>query len=599
MSKKKDNSEITEENYLHWITFYRRNVHRFIEHYLGINLKLYQVIWIYLMSINEKFMVIASRGSSKSYLIGLYACAKCILYPGTKVTIMSKTLAQALQIITDKIQKELCTQSEILKNEIEVIKADNKGNKAIYFHNGSQIQVVPPSDNARGYRSQINIYEEFRIVDKSIIDSIAQKFLINRQPEYLSNPEYYGVIVDPYQELYISSAGYKNEWIYDALKTFIRGYYTGKSMGFLATDYLISIKHGFKTIQQFDIERETSTASIFDMEYGNLMLGESDDSFFKLEDFKKNSVLKNAFYPYKFEDVILRRNKNILPRDKDEIRIIVADIALAGGQINDNTIIQCFSIFPTNKGYLRQLKYMESLSGMNTEKIVLRLKQLFYDFEANHFVLDIANAGRSIYDSLTKKTVDDMRIREDGVIIEYEAMKITENTKYHFVAKEVIDDLRERTLMKNAIPVIIPVSGTEMFNHLVHMEAKKSLNDGKVEFLINSDKAEEFLYKNKILNADNSMEEKSLAMRPYLETEEMINESIALESIWNGGKLKLKERRSGADRKDRYMTFAYGNYFISVLERDILKETSTTGIDEIMNIGMNINKNNSFRNIFR
>lgn len=45
-----------------WTTFYRLNIHRFIEHYLGVELFLFQKILMYFMNINTYFMLTASRG---------------------------------------------------------------------------------------------------------------------------------------------------------------------------------------------------------------------------------------------------------------------------------------------------------------------------------------------------------------------------------------------------------------------------------------------------------------------------------------------------------------------------------------------------------
>ena len=39
------------EKIIDWTTFYRRNIHRFVEHYLGIKLHIYQKIMIYLMNL--------------------------------------------------------------------------------------------------------------------------------------------------------------------------------------------------------------------------------------------------------------------------------------------------------------------------------------------------------------------------------------------------------------------------------------------------------------------------------------------------------------------------------------------------------------------
>lgn len=62
MLKERDISEKRKENLKLWTTFYRRNLHRFAEHYGGIKLHLFQKVWLYLMGVSEIFVSIASRG---------------------------------------------------------------------------------------------------------------------------------------------------------------------------------------------------------------------------------------------------------------------------------------------------------------------------------------------------------------------------------------------------------------------------------------------------------------------------------------------------------------------------------------------------------
>lgn len=77
------------ERAIDWITFYRRNIPVFIEHYLGIALYWYQIIWLYLLNSHLSIVIVAGRASAKSYVIAIFSCAKCILYPNTKVVIAS------------------------------------------------------------------------------------------------------------------------------------------------------------------------------------------------------------------------------------------------------------------------------------------------------------------------------------------------------------------------------------------------------------------------------------------------------------------------------------------------------------------------------
>lgn len=88
VSKVKDNMSKNERmrtQMKKWTSFYRLNIHRFVDHYFGIELFLFQKILLFFMNINTFFMLIASRGMSKSFLIAIFACARCVLYPNTKV----------------------------------------------------------------------------------------------------------------------------------------------------------------------------------------------------------------------------------------------------------------------------------------------------------------------------------------------------------------------------------------------------------------------------------------------------------------------------------------------------------------------------------
>jgi len=45
-----------------WCSFYRANPHRFAKDYLGVELKIFQQILIFMMNISNYFMYIAARG---------------------------------------------------------------------------------------------------------------------------------------------------------------------------------------------------------------------------------------------------------------------------------------------------------------------------------------------------------------------------------------------------------------------------------------------------------------------------------------------------------------------------------------------------------
>ena len=59
---------------------------------------------------------------------------------------------------------------------------------------------------------------------------------------------------------------------------------------------------------------------------------------------------------------------------------------------------------------------------------------------------------------------------------------------------------------------------------------------------------------------------------PYLETVALINEMIALEYEM-GDQTGLVKIMNNTDRKDRYTSVSYGNYFAQMLEHDLLSDS--------------------------
>ena len=133
-----------------WAGFYRANPHRFAKDYLGLNLYMFQYIIIYLIDRYSFFMWIASRGIGKSFIIAVYCCIRCILYPSTKVIVASGTKGQAKLIVTQKIEKELMNMSSNLRKEIDYIRTSNN-QIVVQFRNGSSIEAVTSTYLSRVY----------------------------------------------------------------------------------------------------------------------------------------------------------------------------------------------------------------------------------------------------------------------------------------------------------------------------------------------------------------------------------------------------------------------------------------------------------------
>jgi hypothetical protein len=301
------------------------------------------------------------------------------------------------------------------------------------------------------------------------------------------------------------------------------------------------------------LKTEMSAESNFltvEMEYRNIPAGESGKAFFPLKLFRR--INKQAFYPFRIEDIGKKR-QNIKKVD-GEIRFVSVDIATRAAKTNDLSVISLVRCVPTKRGYVRQLQYMETFKGKNTILQSLRIKQLYFDYEADWIVMDTQNAGIGVFDALGVLTTDD----EKGV--EYPPMTVA---NFPFIDEKVRIELSTRTLGTNPISVIFPISASQNLNSQIASSFRSSLQKRLWEFLVQDNEAEEYLLTNNKDFKTNSDDETERAfwLSPFLQTNFAINECINLDLVLVNGNIKLQE--NSGSYKDRYVSIAYCNWIIS------------------------------------
>lgn len=540
------------EKVIDWNTFFRRNIHRFIEMYFGIELHFYQVIMVYLMNLAPLVVIVACRAAAKSFCIAIFACARCVLYPKTRVVIASSTKKQASLIVSEKIKKELIPKSPNLAREIKDIRT-GQNETEVTFWNGSSIIVVPASDNARGIRATMLIYEEFRMIEKNIIDTVLSPFLYIRQADYLKKSEYEHLVEEPI-EIYISSAYFAAHWMSNLIKMTVKDMYNKSEAIFLAYDYSITLKHGIRTRKQLMREKKKLGTLAFAMEYENEMVGSSENPFYIFDKLDKLQVLKKSFYPrYWFNGKYCngKKNKFAIPKVAGEVRILSVDIAMVSGDKNDNSVATCIRGLPNGDYYERQVPYVEVFGGENTEIQAKKIKRLFYDFEADYLVLDTQNSGLNVFEDLGKIIYDEERD------IEYPAFTCF-NDK----------DVASRVKNKEALPVVFSFKGQLEINQKMHYAMADVVDKGRLKLLSNVVKAGDYLDEQDFYNKA-STEEKVDFEVPYMQTDLLINEMVNLKQVIRQGRyLALEEPSTGT--KDRYISLAMGNYLVKILEEDLI-----------------------------
>lgn len=572
-----------EENKKKWIVFFRYNPHRFIEMYFGIKLHPYQWLDMYAMGNNIKYAGIKSRGTAKTWEAGVYACAHAVLYPNSQITVVAETKKQA-GLIVDKKIRPLAEKYVNLGREIKNIKANNN-DWEIEFFNGSIIFVVALKESARGNRSNLIIYEEFRRLNKEKIDAIIKPFKQPRVTPYLSNPKYKHLVEDA-REIYITSSGRDTEPWWKDISAIIRQCLRGKSAIVLFADYLIALKYNLKTAQDVYEDKKEMGDEIFAMEYENILIRENKDAFFNSALFMPARNLKMMYYPQHISRYVKDKNIYAPQLQKGELILITVDAALKAGVKNDNTIIKVDKLTPTTRGYVQNLIYMESMRGKNTIVQALRIKQIWWDFSANYIVLDTNGNGIGIYDCLTEITVDESR----GLT--YPAL----TSMYHNTISKY-DDYKQRTKSINAIPIIYPMYATDIINSDCAYKVRDLIRSDMIRLPCDPNDGEEYLLeKAKYFNAKTDMELKNWFMAPYYQASELQGEMCALKPQYSGNIVKLVEPSNG--RKDRYTTLAYSTYFVYyVLNPRIVKEVKKVDYTQQIVVASGAKENDRFGGI--
>lgn len=545
--KKESKSEKLMNGVAIWASWYRFRMDKFIEDYFGIKLKLFQIFLIYAMQHNNYFMYLASRGQGKSFISAIYAVARGCLYPNSIIVIASGTKSQSINVL--KKIEELKNMSPNMDREIEELKLGSN-DPFCKLHNGSIIRVVTSNDNARSNRAHVILVDEFRMVDFQVISKVLRKFLTTpRQAPFMSKPEY-AHIQERNKEIYLSSCWFKSHWSWDRATTYFKSMVEGKKYFICSLPYQLPIKENLLIRDQ--VLDEMSEADFdpigWEMEMQALWHGENESAFFNFEDFNKSRKLNKVFYPPEICEQLNERN--LIPKkEKGEIRVISADIATMIGAQNDATAIFCSRLIPIKDGYETQLVYTETIEGGITSDQALRLNVLKQHFSADYLVLDTANAGIGIYDTLAQGQVDP----ETG--FEYPPLSCMNDER-----------LAERCIYPNADKAIYSIRANQSMNSDIAINMKAMIKANRVKLPIHEKECEDILQTYK--GYGSLPEDIKIKFKlPYIHTSLLINESINLEGEINDqtGAVRLKEARNA--RKDRYSSFSYMLYFIDYLNR--------------------------------
>lgn len=574
-SEKLTKSEKLMQGINAWASFYRARPDIFAEEYLGITLKPFQKVLLYVMIHYNYTMFFASRGLGKTWLVALYCIVRCILFPGTKIIVASKTKAQAMTLVVEKIP-ELISQSTtgMIEREIEgsIKTSMNNAEPNVVFLNGSWIKIIASTQSARSKRANVLILDEFRMIDPDIYRNVLRRFLaVSRQPGFLKKPEYKNKkeYMERNQEIFLTSPYYKFNWSYARYSVFVKAMLQGRGYFVCGLPYQFAIKEGLTNAEQLidEVQEEDIDSIGWTMEMDCLFFGESERAYFKTEELKEIEKIPYPIYNKEMENKI--KNKALIPKKTaDEIRVLSCDIALLGGDANDSSVFTLIVGKKTKNGtrYRRYVYNIETYQGLHPETQALIIRRLFDDFKCDYIVLDRQGNGISVYGYLCRRLFDNERKIEYTPFYSINEFNDPKLAAYH------IEEEYEKK--------IYTVSASEEFNHDMALDLKDKIVNKRIELLMAKEEARE-LFQDEPWFKKLTPEEKADFLMPYIQTSLLQTEMVLLERVEHPKYIKLREQPG--KRKDRYTSLAMGNHFISLLEKDLNKKEKNIDINKLFN----------------
>ena len=524
-----------------YIAFWREYPDLFVDFMKGpdnnFNLFFYQRVFMRAAMRHKYVYAVFPRAYSKSFLAVMILMIRCILYPRCKLFVTSGGKEQAAGIMKEKV-KEICTLIPAFEREIDWGRGKSLEGKdycKYVFKNGSYFDNIAARESSRGKRRHGGLIEECVGVDGTILSEVILPTMnISRmcmdgttQPEETLNKS----------QIYVTTAGWKNTFPYEKLIQLLiwQIVQPGKAM-IMGGTYRIPIlmklldKNFIKDLKMDGTFNESS----FDREYESKWSGTVEDAFFSSEVFDRNRILNQPEYEASGRS------------SKAAYYILAADV----GRKGCDTVVCVFKVTPQPQGSaIKSLVNIYTLTDEHFEDQAIKLKSLYYKYNARRIVIDANGLGVGLVDFMVKPQVnpDTLEVMPDfGVYGGTQEDAAQEYKKYRTNSTEQ-DALY---LIKASAPI----------NTEAHTIARSNLSSGKVKFLIDERVAKQKLLNTKV-GQNMKPEERANYLKPFTLTSILKEEMMNLREENEGVNIILKQANRGI-RKDKFSAFEYGLYYI-------------------------------------
>ena len=532
-----------------YIAFWREYPDLFIDFMAGpdggpqhFHLFFYQRIFLRAAMRHKYIYAVFPRAYSKSFLSMMVLMCRAILYPRCKLFITSGGKEQAAGIVKEKVQ-EICTLIPAFNKEIDWRRGqtlEGKDYVKYVFKNGSYFDNIAARESSRGKRRHGGLIEECVGVDGNILSQVIIPTM-NISRMCMDGTTHDEETLNKSQ-IYITTAGYKNTFPYDKLiQLLVWEIIKPQQSIIMGGTWRIPVLIGLQSksfIQ--DLKQDgTFNESSFDREYESKWSGTVEDAFFNAEIFDRNRILNQPEYEASGRS------------SKLAFYVLAADI----GRKGCDSVICIFKVTPQSQGgATKSLVNIYTLSDEHFEDQAIKLKKLYYKYNARQIVIDGNGMGIGLIDYMVKSQTDpdtNETYPDFGVSNDEEG--------YYKKYKTSVTELDAMYILKANAPI----------NTEAHAIARSQLSSGKVKFLI-----DERIAKNKLMatKVGQSMkpEQRAEYLKPFTLTSILKEEMMNLREETEGVNIILKQANRGI-RKDKFSAFEYGLYYLK-LEEDKKKK---------------------------
>lgn len=501
------------------------------------NFYFYQRVFLRSVMRFQYVYAVFPRAYSKSFLSVMALMIRCILYPGAHLFVTSGGKEQGASILHDKVQ-EICSLIPSFAREIDWGRGKSQESKdkvRYVFKNGSVLDNLAARESTRGQRRHGGLMEECVGIDDAILrEVIIPVMAIPRRAKDGTTHEDEAVNKS---QIYITTAGYKGTYPYDRLIGLLVRMVTQPDRcmvlgGTWRTPVGVGLQS--KTFITDQKNEGTYNEASFEREYESRWSGTVENAFFNGESIEKNRILNQPEY------------ESSGRASKAAFYILSADV----GRKGCDTVVCVFKVTPQPQGSaIKSLVNIYTLTDEHFEDQAIKLKTLYYKYNARRIVLDANGLGVGLVDFMVKPQInpDTSEVIPDfGVYGGTQADAALEYKKF----KTNITEQNALYLLKASAPI----------NTEAHTITQSNLSSGKVKFLISERTAKQKLLNTKV-GQNMKPEERAEYLKPFTLTSILKEEMLNLREENEGVNIILKRANKGI-QKDKFSAFEYGLYYI-------------------------------------